>query len=105
RHTISKRDWSSDVCSSDLPTNKVYKNIIRSYLYAQGISHVDAIFMSHEDIDHNGSVPYIIEDMNVSNIYISDYYNIAKREYERLKEHSVNVKRLSFNEKITTCGQ
>lgn len=87
------------------PTNKVYKNIIRPYLYAQGISHVDAIFMSHEDIDHNGSVPYIIEDMNVSNIYISDYYNIAKREYERLKEHSVNVKRLSFNEKITTCGQ
>src|SRR5699024_11395387 len=24
RHTISKRDWSSDVCSSDLPNVKIY---------------------------------------------------------------------------------
>src|SRR5437868_8019503 len=26
RHTISKRDWSSDVCSSDLHRGKAWKN-------------------------------------------------------------------------------
>src|SRR5699024_11913544 len=25
RHTRSKRDWSSDVCSSDLPVNQAYE--------------------------------------------------------------------------------
>src|SRR5699024_7675184 len=37
RHTRSKRDWSSDVCSSDLPIKANYMDIIRSIFYIKHI--------------------------------------------------------------------
>src|SRR5699024_11986277 len=38
RHTISKRDWSSDVCSSDLPNKKFF--VLNSLLF-------DIIYLLH----------------------------------------------------------
>src|SRR6266513_3592843 len=38
RHTRSKRDWSSDVCSSDLGGDPIH-----------GISHLDAVKLFNED--------------------------------------------------------
>src|SRR5690625_6724754 len=35
--------------------NKVFKHVIKPYLYSRGITKIDAIFISHEDIDHMGS--------------------------------------------------
>src|SRR5699024_11813259 len=39
RHTISKRDWSSDVCSSDLQFNETIKNVpnIPYYSYSSAV--------------------------------------------------------------------
>src|SRR6202046_4218677 len=34
RHTISKRDWSSDVCSSDLEHMLRWMNLIHGFRYA-----------------------------------------------------------------------
>src|SRR5699024_12008721 len=39
RHTRSKRDWSSDVCSSDLPHwYKMYKRLVGNYWQADEIN-------------------------------------------------------------------
>src|SRR5690625_2872167 len=43
------------------PTDQVYEQIIRPYLYSRGIGHVDAIFLSHAHGDHNGSVPFMVK--------------------------------------------
>src|SRR5690625_6775407 len=47
------------------PSERVYSQIIQPYFYYRGITDIDAIIVSHEDIDHNGSIPFIVEDFNV----------------------------------------
>src|SRR5699024_5709769 len=44
------------------PTDTVYKQVIRPYLLRECIHQVDAIFISHADLDHNGSVPFIVDE-------------------------------------------
>src|SRR5690625_7557110 len=40
-------------------TDRVYEQIIKPYLYSKGIQSIDAIFISHEDMDHMGSVDFL----------------------------------------------
>lgn len=57
------------------PSASVYNQVIQPYLFAKGIHKIDAIFLSHEDLDHIGSVDYILEDIEVNNIFISDFFD------------------------------
>ncbi|WP_029266834.1 DNA internalization-related competence protein ComEC/Rec2 [Virgibacillus alimentarius] len=89
----------NDFGSSD----KVYKQIIKPYLYSRGINYIDAIFLSHEDIDHMGSVEYILRDMKVKEVIISDYYELDRQTVKLWKEYGTHIRRL--NDKIDINGQ
>lgn len=71
------------------PTNSVYKNVIRPFLYGKGIQKIDAIFISHEDLDHDGSVPFIMNQFHVEKIIVSEYFEIENssvlRESDKIK--------------------
>ncbi|GIO22066.1 DNA internalization-related competence protein ComEC/Rec2 [Oceanobacillus sp. J11TS1] len=63
------------------PTRGVYKNIIRAYFHQRGIKELDAIIITHDDVDHFGSVFYILEEVKVKELIVSPYF-----EKELLKE-------------------
>ena len=44
---------------------------ISSYLWSQGISHLDAIILSHADIDHYNAVPELLKRFDVGILYCS----------------------------------
>lgn len=87
------------------PDEKVYEHIIKPYLYSKGISKVDAVLLSHEDVDHMGSVPFMIEDIGVDEVIISDYYELDQQTATEWEAHGAHIKRLSHKEKININGQ
>src|SRR5690625_895113 len=80
------------------PSERVYSQIIQPYLYYRGITDIDAIIVSHEDIDHNGSIPFIVEDFNVEKLVVSELYELNKSEKELIKEGKISIKRVSYDE-------
>src|SRR5690625_6177273 len=76
------------------PNKRVYKQVIKPYLDSRGITEIDAILLSHEHIDHVGSVSFMLEDMRVEEIIISKYYEINEqtesfwKSYGRSEEHT-----------------
>lgn len=56
------------------PSSRVYKQVIGPYLKHRGIRHIDAMFLSHEDLDHDGSLPFIAEEVSVGSVIISPIY-------------------------------
>lgn len=87
------------------PTEKVYKQVIKPYLYGQGITKIDAVFISHEDLDHYGSIMYALEDIHVEEIIISPYYNIEPKIDAQWQEEGIPVRRMAFNESMIRNGQ
>ncbi|WP_010531051.1 DNA internalization-related competence protein ComEC/Rec2 [Lentibacillus jeotgali] len=83
----------------------VFKQIIRPYLYSRGISEVDAVFISHEDIDHMGSVQYIIENDMVNAVIVSEYYQFSDQLSAALSGHGTEIIRSSPGESITIGEQ
>ncbi|MCT1903849.1 DNA internalization-related competence protein ComEC/Rec2 [Oceanobacillus sojae] len=63
------------------PTRGVYKNIIRAYFHQRGIKELDAIIVTHDDVDHFGSIRYILEEVKVKELIVSPYFDV-----ELLKE-------------------
>ena len=44
---------------------------IAGYLWSRGITHIDAIVLSHADIDHYNAVPGLIDRFRVGRVYVS----------------------------------
>ena len=84
------------------PSDKVYKQVIQPYLYGQGIHVIDAIFISHEDLDHDGSVPMLINDFIVKEVVVSPYYIF--NDYMKGIDRDL-VYTASFDESIKRQGQ
>lgn len=82
------------------PTDRIYRQVIRPYLYGQGIQKIDVIFLSHEDLDHDGSVPYILEDFPVDEIIVSEWYepdeqpsdNWLRKQYQAVFHETISRK-------------
>lgn len=53
---------------------KTADDIIFPYLKSRGIDKIDALFVSHEDSDHSGSVPFLLEEISVDKVYVSPYH-------------------------------
>lgn len=73
------------------------EEIIIPFLKSRGIGTIDALFISHKDSDHSGSVRYLLEEFNISHVIVSPYYK------ERFKE--VEVKRVMEDKKVVIEGQ
>ncbi|SDB97756.1 competence protein ComEC [Pelagirhabdus alkalitolerans] len=51
-----------------------YNNVIKPFLYQAGIQKIDAVILSHEHIDHVGSVPFLVDDFKVKRFITSPYF-------------------------------
>src|SRR5699024_11635214 len=79
RHTISKRDWSSDVCSSDL--QQINKIMIKHYEVFWGLSLVDKD--NQEDLIHDRMAEYAFKSFRsvelIDSIDLGRVYRFAYR--------------------------
>ncbi|SFA69969.1 competence protein ComEC [Lentibacillus halodurans] len=87
------------------PSENVYKQKIKPYLYSRGISHIDAVFISHEDTDHMGSLQYLAEDMSIENVIVSEYYTFSAKISDVLTNNGINIVRTAQGETITVGNQ
>lgn len=81
-------------------TDGTYKQVIKPYLYENGITKIDALFLSHDDVDHVGSVPFIIEDMKVDHIFLSEFYQLPAETTSKWAGNDITVKRLKAGNEI-----
>lgn len=86
------------------PTNNVYKYTIKPYLYSRGITEIDAVLISHEDLDHMGSVDFLISDMKVDEIIISQYYELDIEQKKMWKNQGVEISRVNAGESFIIKG-
>ncbi|WP_067727358.1 DNA internalization-related competence protein ComEC/Rec2 [Oceanobacillus damuensis] len=56
-------------------SENVYEQILKPYFYSRGIRKLDALIISHEDLDHMGSATFILQNMEVEEIIVSDYFD------------------------------
>jgi len=87
------------------PNKRVYKQIIKPYLDSRGITELDAILLSHEHIDHVGSVPFMLEDMKVKEIVISNYYDILEQTELLWESYGTDIRKVDMDDRITIAGQ
>src|SRR5699024_6143751 len=71
--------------------DKEYLQIIRPYLYGQDIHKVDAVFLSHEHLDHYGRLPYLLNDVQVNEIVMSHFYEIDSDQLKSWTEQTTRV--------------
>lgn len=88
-----------------LPTDKVYRQIIKPYLQGRGIHKIDTIFLSHRDADHTGSIEYLIEDTKVDEIIISEFHESTEEEIKLWKKKGIEVYTALYNEVVSRKGQ
>src|SRR5699024_12811090 len=74
--------------------------IIRPYLYGQGIHKVDAVFLSHEHLDHYGSLPYLLNDLQVNEIVMSHFYEIDSEQLKSWTEQGTKVTKVMKGDDI-----
>jgi competence protein ComEC len=90
--------------SGSLHKSDVGRRIVIPFLEYTGIDKIDAIIISHNDIDHTNGIPEIAEHCDVAAVYAndeffskSDQWGTAKFLKERLLERGLEVKRLDKN--------
>ena len=44
---------------------------VAGYLWSRGITHIDAIVLSHADIDHYNALPELLERFSINEVYVS----------------------------------
>ncbi|WP_167506125.1 DNA internalization-related competence protein ComEC/Rec2 [Halobacillus faecis] len=69
--------------------------VILPFLKSRGIQQIDALFITHEDSDHSGSVPFILDEMSVGRIYVSPFHS---------EEYGVGIEKVSSGQSIWIGG-
>lgn len=87
------------------PSPTVYERIIKPYMRSRGIHEIDALFLSHEDLDHFGSLEFMIDDGVVKEVYVSDYYVFEPKLMQKLMDHQVPLQRIEVGSTINIQGQ
>lgn len=95
--TVSFTDWT--------PSDKVYKNVIKPYLYHRGIQKIDAIVLSHEDMDHMGSVQFLLDDFHVDRMITNRFYENTKDIQKEWDKHSIPMKTFQKGDAFTIVSQ
>ena len=62
--------------------------IVSNFLWSRGITHLDALVISHADADHYNAVPAVLEQISVGAIYVSPvmFENGSSRAVQALRE-------------------
>lgn len=85
-------------------TDNVYEQIIKPYLKKEGITKIDGIFISHEDVDHMGSVDFMVKDLQIKNIIISPFYP-SQQQQMFWKKQGITIHRVTQGNQINISGQ
>src|SRR5699024_896896 len=92
RHTRSKRDWSSDVCSSDLKEIQRIYNIFHKLKSEKQQRIINAAF---KEFEQNGfdkaSTNEIVKDATISKGALFHYFNNKKDLYIYLIDYSIQI--------------
>lgn len=82
--------------------NNIGGRVIIPFLNYMGINKIDAVIISHNDIDHINGIPEIVEHCSVGNIYANDAFfdnmdiwGTAKYLEDCLTEEGFKIKRLN----------
>ncbi|HAM81319.1 DNA internalization-related competence protein ComEC/Rec2 [Ornithinibacillus bavariensis] len=86
------------------PSKTNYTRIIKPFLQYKGIREIDGIVISHEDIDHAGSVNYLLEDFDVNTIMISEYYQIEEGTEKKWQRNGTDILRLKAGNSFELSG-
>ncbi|WP_186576465.1 DNA internalization-related competence protein ComEC/Rec2 [Aquibacillus kalidii] len=87
------------------PSDKVYRQVIKPYLLSRGISSIDAVFLSHEDHDHIGSLPYLLGDFKVGKLITSEYFTFSQEAKKILEQKRIEHITLSTGEEFVQGNQ
>ena len=88
--------------AGSLHKSDIGRRIVAPFLDYKGINKIDAIIISHDDIDHINGIPEIAEYCEVGGVYANNaFFNnidskdpLAKFLYERLSEKGFEIKNL-----------
>ncbi|WP_082233776.1 DNA internalization-related competence protein ComEC/Rec2 [Halobacillus massiliensis] len=69
--------------------NAVFNYVIDPYLLSRGIRTIEAVFISHEDNDHSGSLDSLIQNYKIGHIFTHPYSLKGKGERHFLKAEKV----------------
>lgn len=86
------------------PTEQVYKQVIKPALHSKGIQKIDAVFLSHEDIDHIGSIDFLVKEFEVDEIIVSEFYQVPVKQEQFWKEQGTIIRYVRHNEVISISG-
>lgn len=87
------------------PTDKIYEQVIKPYLHYRGITTLDALFVTHDDLDHDGSTAYLLKDFQVEKFFVNPYYTVNSRNKNALVKREIKTFRLDAGQSVTVGGQ
>jgi competence protein ComEC len=82
---------------------------VSAYLWSRGLTHVDAIVLSHADVDHYNGVPELLERFSVGVVYVSpmmfdDLTPALEQLQAALAAAGVEVRELSAGQRLRLAG-
>ncbi|WP_245843794.1 DNA internalization-related competence protein ComEC/Rec2 [Oceanobacillus rekensis] len=86
-------------------TESVYKQILKPYFYSRGIRKLDALILTHEDLDHMGSASFIIKEMEVEKLIVSEYFDEATLNEIITGKQTNEIMKAKRNDSIMLGGQ
>lgn len=86
------------------PSKKVYEQIIKPYLYYRGIDSIDGIFLSHDHLDHTGSLEFMLDEFNIKEVFVSPYHPIEGDLLAALKKSKTKITIINPPEKLVRNG-
>ncbi|MDC3415582.1 DNA internalization-related competence protein ComEC/Rec2 [Aquibacillus salsiterrae] len=82
------------------PSNKRFEQVIKPFLYSRGIARIDQVILTHPDLDHVGSFPYLLDDFNIEKLIISDLYELPE-DLQNKMQNKIEIVRVSDKDKIS----
>lgn len=101
REGVFMIDAGSHFSFTDMKATKtVYNQVIKPYLYYRGIDVIDGVFLSHDHIDHTGSLQFLLEEFHVKEVFISPYHPVERELLELFKENKTILTVIQPTEKF-----
>jgi competence protein ComEC len=87
------------------PSERNYQQVIKPYLQSRGIDQIEALILTHEDIDHMGSMSFIVDELKVERVVISEYFELPRDIAQLLQEKNVLLEVVTREEELQVGGQ